>query len=354
VLAQIPGPVERAVMGLRSFLLDQIGDFYTFMWDDVQAVHIRASVAAAINFLVTKQMCDRIAVVAHSQGTVVAYDALASGSVLPADLERVTTFVTFGAALNNAWDRRLIPERTCRLRASLPAHIGWTNVWAAYDPVTGGPVRPPAGIRPPDEQLEATNWMNVLLDHSGYFRNREEFLSRLAQLLESPADRTVSRFWPPAGEDPWRLARHDRVLTLVTWRVVAMLSFAAAVLTRVLEADRLRMDGEAVWGWLLSLPVLGGPLGFVDQHLEWFAGLERPGAWLLGIAFWLVALGAGYVLASWMAFIPWHDNAGQRSAGTGKPPSSQVVVIVAASIAMFLAIGVGIGIMVQADALRRP
>ncbi len=69
VLAQIPGPVEQAVMGLRSFFLDQIGDFYTFMWDDIQAVHIRGSVAAAIHFLVDKRKCERIAVVAHSQGS---------------------------------------------------------------------------------------------------------------------------------------------------------------------------------------------------------------------------------------------------------------------------------------------
>ena len=354
VLAQIPGPVEQAVMGLRSFLLDQIGDFYTYMWDDIQAVHIRGSVAAAVHFLVEKRDCHRIAVVAHSQGAVVAYDALSSGAVPPADRARVTTFVTFGSALNNAWDRRLVPERTCRLREPLPAGVRWINVWSAYDPVAGGRLRTPAHIRGPDEDLEVTNWMNVILDHGGYFTNREEFLSRLAQELESPGDRASSRFFPEAGENAWRDGRRDRVLTLVGWRVVAILGFAAAAVARILTADRLRADGEAVWGWLMTLPIVGGLVTFADQHAAWLAWSERLGARLIGIAAWLLVLGAAYVGVSWLAFARWHDNAGERSAGVGPPPASQRAIIVASSIAMFFAIAVGLAVMVQAPALRRP
>ena len=354
VLAQIPGPVEQAVMGLRNFVQDQIGDFYTFMWDDIQAVHIRGSVAAAIHFLVEKRQCERIAVIAHSQGTVVAYDALCSSAVLPEDLARVKTFVTFGSALNNAWDKRLVPARTCRLREPLPEGIRWINMWAAYDPVAGGDLRTPPHIRPPDEQLEVTNWMNVILDHGGYFTNREEFWSRIAQELESPGARTNSRFFPESGEQGWRDRRRDRVLTLVTWRVVAMLAFAVGVVARIRAADRLRADGEAVWAWLMTLPILGGAVTFIDQHAAWLALAERLGARLLGIGFWLAILGAAYVGINWLAFASWHDNAGQRSTGAGRPPASQRAIIVASSAAMFFAIAIGILVMIQAPALRRP
>lgn len=354
VLAQIPGPVEQAVMGLRNFVQDQIGDFYTFMWDDIQAVHIRGSVAAAIHFLVEKRGCERIAVIAHSQGTVVAYDALCSGAVLPADLARVKTFITFGSALNNAWDTRLVPARTCRVREPLPAGMRWINVWAAYDPVAGGELRTPRHIRPPDEQLEVTNWMNVILDHGGYFTNREEFWSRIAQELESPGARSSSRFFPEQGEEGWSDRRRDRVLTLVTWRVVAMLAFAVGVLARIRASDRLRADGEAAWAWLMTLPIVGGAIAFIDQHAQWFSWTERLGARTLGIGAWLLLLGLAYIGISWLAFVPWHDNAGQRSAGLGRPPSSQRAIIVASSIAMFFAIAVGIAVMIQAPALRRP
>jgi hypothetical protein len=354
VLAQIPGPVERAVMGLRNFVQDQIGDFYTFMWDDIQAVHVRGSVATAIHFLVDKRQCERIAVIAHSQGTVVAYDALCSGAVLPADLARVKTFVTFGSALNNAWDRRLVPERTSRVRNPLPASMHWINVWSAYDPVTGGQLRTPPHIRPPDEDIEVTNWMNVILDHGGYFTNREEFLSRVAQELESPGARDRSRFFPSDGEKPWADRRRDRVLTLVTWRVVAILAFAGGVIARMRASDRLRADGEAAWAWLMTLPIVGGVVTFIDQHALWFVWGERLGARLLGIGFWLAVLGLAYVGISWLAFASWHDNAGQRSAGRGHPAPSQRAIIIASSIAMFFAIAVGIMVMIQAPALRRP
>jgi len=354
LLAQIPGPVERAVMGLRNFVQDQIGDFYAFMWDDIQAVHIRGSVAAAINFLVEKRGCERIAVVAHSQGTVVAYDALCSSAVLPADLARVKTFITFGSALNNAWDKRLVPARTCRLRDGLPAGINWINVWSAYDPVSGGRLRTPDHIRRPDEDLEVTNWMNVILDHGGYFTNREEFLSRLAQELESPGDRRSSRFFPEHGEEGWRDRRRDRVLTLVTWRVVAMLAFAVGVIARVRASDRLRADGEAVWAWLMTFPIVGGAVTFIDQHALWLGWGERLGARMLGIGLWLAILGAAYIGVSWLAFVPWHDNAGRRSAGRSAPPRSQLAVVIVSSIAMFLAIALGVALMVQAPAVRRP
>jgi hypothetical protein len=317
-------------------------------------VHVRGSVAAAIHFLVEKRECERIAVIAHSQGTVVAYDALCSGAVLPEDLARVKTFVTFGSALNNAWDKRLVPARTCRLRTALPTSINWINVWSAYDPVSGGDLRTPDHIRRPDEDLEVTNWMNVILDHGGYFTNREEFLSRLAQELESPGARQRSRFFPEEGEKGWRERRRDRVLTLVTWRVGAMLAFAVGVVARIRASDRLRADGEAVWAWLMSLPIVGGAVTFIDQHAEWLAFMERLGARLLGIAFWLLVLGAAYVAVSWLAFVPWHDNAGQRSAGIRPPPASQRAIIIASSAAMFFAIAVGILVMVQAPALRRP
>jgi hypothetical protein len=220
--------------------------------------------------------------------------------------------------------------------------------------VAGGELRTPSYIRPPDEDIEVTNWMNVILDHGGYFVNREEFWSRIAQEIESPRDRPRSRFFPQDGEEGWRARRRDRVLTLVTWRVVAILAFAAGVIARFRASDRLRADGEAAWAWLMNLPIVGGVVTFIDQHALWLVGGERLGARLLGIGFWLAVLGAAYVGVSWLAFASWHDNAGQRSAGRGHPPASQRAIIIASSIAMFFATLVGIAVMIQAPALRRP
>jgi len=348
-------PAPRGTRGFGDWLLhadEYLGDFVKYLVNR----SIRTSVKERFKERLQPLIADNpgISVVAHSWGTVVAYDALCSGAVLPADLAKVQTFVTFGSALNNAWDRRLIPARTCRLRESLPTTMHWINVWSAYDPVAGGELRTPSYIRPPDEDIEVTNWMNVILDHGGYFVNREEFWSRIAQELESPGARPRSRFFPERGEEGWRARRRDRVLTLVTWRVVAILAFAAGVIVRIRTSDRLRADGEAVWAWLMTLPIVGGVVTFIDQHALWLVWGERLGARLLGIGFWLTVLGAAYVGISWLAFASWHDNAGQRSTGRGHPPASQRAIIIVSSIAMFFAIAVGIAVMIQAPALRRP
>jgi len=111
------------------------------------------------------------------------------------------------------------------------------------------------------------------------------------------------------------------VLTLVTWRVAAILAFVVGVVARIRSSDRLRADGEAVWAWLQTLPIVGGLVTFVDQHAAWLAWTERLAARLLGVGFWLAILTLAYVAISWLAFVPWHDNAGQRSAGRGRPPA---------------------------------
>ncbi|HEV8672193.1 MAG TPA: hypothetical protein VGS01_15820 [Candidatus Limnocylindria bacterium] len=352
VLAQLPGPFERLVLGLRTFLIEQIGDFYTFLYDDIQAVHIRRSVPFAIAFLLEELKCDRVLVAAHSHGTVVAYDALSSGIVK--DVDRVKTLITFGAALNNAWDPHVAPARSCRIDEPLPEHMRWLNLWAAYDPVVGGPVIPPEPLRAP-QNIEVTNRMNVLLDHGSYIANREEFLSRLAQEVDSPADHTRSRFWP--GEKAalgWQRRHRDRVLALVGWRLFAMVAFGAAMLARLRPLDRLRADGEHLWAWLASVPVVGGAVTFIDEHLRWLDLAEPFGARILGTGFWLALMSAFYIVVTWLVFVRWHDAEGERSEGTDTPGPTQRPAIMVASAIVLTAITVAIKTVVDAGVLPGP
>ena len=75
---------------------------------------------------------------------------------------------------------------------------------------------------------------------------------------------------------------------------------------------------------------------------------------LVRLCVWLAILTLAYVAISWLAFVPWHDNAGQRSAGIGPPPANQRAIVIASSIAVFFATAVGILVMMNAPALRRP
>lgn len=330
LIAQLPGPFERAVLGARLFVVQQLGDFYTSLHDDIQAVHIRNSVAYAVKYLVAQAGCSRIAVIAHSHGTVVAFDALSSKAI--PEVDRVRTLITLGGALNNAWSLR--PPHATRLAGDLPEGIQWIDVWADYDPVSGGPVDRRDG-KGPEISLKVNNGLNVITDHGGYLRNREEFLSRVAQELESPGTPKASRFFPGAAADEaWRRRRGDRIVALVSWRLVAMILFAALMLVRMRPFDRLAADGEAAWLWLARLPVVGGLVDALDTAAEWL-GAAPPLTDVLARAFavgvWAVAFAAFYLLLTWPLFGIWHEAEGKRSVGPEAPPRSQRAQIIARS-----------------------
>ena len=354
VLAQLPGPFERLVLGIRLFVVEQIGDFYTFLHDDVQALHIRSAVAYAIDYLVTKEECERIVVMAHSQGSVVAFDALSSEKI--AHIGAVSTLVTVGGALNNAF--LLKSKRSTRLERELPPHIRWLDVWSDYDPVSGGRlVRRGHPVR--WEDLHVLNELNVITDHGGYFTNREEFLSRLAQEIDSPADHTRSRFYPGTDVfEGWRDRRRDRILAMVAWRLAAFFLFGYAMWRRLQPVDRLGADGEAAWLWLGRLPVVGGVIDAVTGLARWLS-LGPPATDVLarfaGIAVWGIAYTLLFLVLYVLVFTPWHEAEGRRSVGPDAPPrGGQAVAIAVASAVVLFGLVAGAIAIAEVAPLPRP
>ena len=354
VLAQLPGPFERLVLGVRLFVVEQVGDFYTFLHDDVQALHIRSAVAYAIDYLVTKEECGRIVVMAHSQGAAVAFDALSSEKI--AHIGAVSTLVTVGGALNNAF--LLKSKRSTRLEGDLPAHIRWLDVWADYDPVSGGPLAR-RGHPVQWQDLHVLNELNVITDHGGYFTNREEFLSRLAQEIYSPADHTRSRFYPGhEAFEGWRDRRRDRILATVAWRLAAFFLFGYAMWRRLQPVDRLGADGEAAWLWLGRLPVVGGIVDALAGLAHWVSlgpPLTDVLARFAGVAVWGLAYTLLFLALYVLVFTPWHDTEGRRSVGPDSPPEGgQAVAIAVTSSVVLFGLAVGAGVIAELASLPRP
>lgn len=331
LLAHVPIPQVQdfvLVKGLRFFLLNGIGDAYTFLYDDIQAVHIRQSVPDAIKFLADDLGCEHIVVIAHSQGTVVALDALSSGAV--EEIGKVRKLITLGAALNTAW--RLAPEMTCRLTGTLPKGIDWVDIWSAYDEVGGGYLSNPRDPSLRVTNVEVTNNMSITTDHGGYFTNREEFLSRVVQEIDAvdkfdmadpnaPKSYKASRFRPgDAAFSRWQTRRHDRVVALVGWRTSAIVGLAVVLGVRLFSDDLLG-DGAALWQGLSQAFVVGGVVQWIDEHLRPLGG---PGQTrLLAIGFWAALFALFYIGLTRLLFAGWHDREGVRSVGTNPPPSNQ-------------------------------
>jgi pimeloyl-ACP methyl ester carboxylesterase len=93
LLAWIP-PLRRLLEGVQRALSNSIGDSYILVTSPFRFNAMMSQVQLDLYWL-SQQGCDKIAVIAHSQGAAVAYEALKHDPSLPVDL-----FVTFGSGLS--------------------------------------------------------------------------------------------------------------------------------------------------------------------------------------------------------------------------------------------------------------
>jgi hypothetical protein len=115
VLSIIPlDPVRDVVSRLQRFASSSVGDLYMVLTSPIQRAALTSAVQRDVDWL-RAQGCERVAVIAHSQGGYVAYQALADAWYRPVD-----TFVTFGSGLIRLTES----ERARRTGLLAPALIG--------------------------------------------------------------------------------------------------------------------------------------------------------------------------------------------------------------------------------------
>ena len=326
IIAQIPiDQLQKFILLtlVRPLLVDRVGDFWIYLHDHPGAMHIRRGVEDAIDSLVDDDRCDEVVVIAHSQGAVVAFDALTSGGI--AHVDRVHRFITVGAALNKAWT---LEEGSKALNGALPSTVErWVDLWANYDPVPGGPLR---RRFPVVKSERLTNAINVLTDHDIYWSNPEQFLSRVAQEIDAPETHgptdppRSSRFWP--GDDRQAVLverRANRVHALVFWRCAAFMLFVVAVFDRLRAAtgpagslpglDRLARDGRAMWVAVRAAPgvdVALKPLEamgvWIDRTLGNLGWAWEPiGMLIVALVGFAILMAFGYLLAGFFFYLYW-------------------------------------------------
>lgn len=300
---------------LRLFLVENVGDFYTYLHDEIQALHIRRGVLETIAWL-ERQGCQRICLAGHSQGTVIAYDVVTQTDLsAPAGVDRVTKLITVGEALNNAW--RLKPQGLARLRKpTAPLAIRWVDLWSIYDPVPGDRLEIEKVKGADYEPIEAHNGMNVLTEHGGYFTNAEEVVSRLAQEIDRPAEDPdgKSRFWLPTHTER-KDRRIGRVRVLLSWRIVGIALFVVASVVRA-RSDGIPGDGNAILALLGRIPAtkeVVSPLGA-------FPGLVSAVSVLLGLAAYAVVFETAYALFVLPIWNGWDRRVRDLAARKSFPP----------------------------------
>lgn len=233
----LPAPASKMRSLIAGWLTGSAGDMITYLNQPWEAAQIRACFEASFQSFISDHAehlddVEAVMVIAHSMGSVVAYEAL-TGDNLRLDVQRfagasppLLTFVSIGSALNLSWDS-VPPDESARICRPLPASIDWLNIWAQYDPVGGLPLRLSEGTYEsrestwtrgymvPLSQREVVNQMDLFSDHSAYWNNVEEVIAPLLNVLtrDSLAEDLATH---PAG-------RRQRVQVLAAIKAVAWL-----------------------------------------------------------------------------------------------------------------------------------
>jgi hypothetical protein len=315
------------VKALKPFLVENLGDHETYMYDEVQALHMRAALANTVRALIGMG-CEKICVVAHSQGALVAFDGVcALAREDPAAGAHVYKLITLGSALNRAFSQKRCPPR---LQATLPPHVFWLDIWSYYDPVSAGYLRREHSVNKMVDPTDAfrqrmgwtargadgkffdgpmpdqvTNSLNPLVDHGGYFHNPEQFANRVLAEIDDPSGYYErSRFYQPRCRATRVRRRRTRIATLAGWRLAAIASVPLVLAAR---GFRLRDDVQAVlqaFGTLSPIrDALTAPGAFFDGV---GAVLDRVGREIAQRAGTGVADAISSLRSAWSAVL-WSD-----------------------------------------------
>ncbi|MFK8182922.1 MAG: hypothetical protein AB8B99_06065 [Phormidesmis sp.] len=99
-LALVPG-LGKSILAVQNLLASFIGDSFIFVSDPIQRSSIITRVAESLDWMAPK--CDRIIVLAHSQGAAIAHQLLIS-PIANKHKNKISLLLTFGSGLGKLYD----------------------------------------------------------------------------------------------------------------------------------------------------------------------------------------------------------------------------------------------------------
>ena len=288
--------IAEAIRGLNPFLQHTLGDSQRLVTDRAWAATVRGRLEAPVLELLGRGDVEQVTIVAYSAGAMVSYDALLRERPIPRRaraLNKRVRLVTVGAGVNHLWAFAKMNNNGIRERAELvttpldadlialaatgdqPHDAFWTDLFARFDYVPAGVVAAEITALSGLERdgsfrgRRVINYDHLVDDHGGYFRNREQVISRVLPIAFGRAD------WAhqDASLEPAVGAREDddRRLTSVFWLTTArMLPFYTGGLHALLylfDAPGWRDLTFAVGAFLRGLPGVAGTSDVLASRL---------------------------------------------------------------------------------------
>ena len=291
-------PVKLATSWLVDTLMGTVGQSHVLTKSPIRRNAIVRSVAGNLEWM--EENCEKIVVIAHSQGAEIA--RLVSQSRRWPLVER---WISFGPAIKplNMLDSENL-KKTCsikqrfsspsyQLRGSTDAFTKWRNYYTAHDPVSAGGLEArkgelsEAGITT-YEEYEIQNRCSVISDHTSYHKNIEQFIAPIAsEIFDAAMGAEIN---PPLGQQSANRERpssiphkrwNERKKLVQTWlncRIIAIIIvLCGAVYTLLIE-------GKATEWWGDILATWEGNIGFFSVTYELTVG---PAAQIIG-DLWLI------------------------------------------------------------------
>ena len=198
--SKMPVIAQFIIKRLDGFAVGYLGDIYMYFEDAIQAAKIRSGLTELLHKLGDDTDIDKVIVVAHSTGAVIAYESITDinddvGNSSAQNIkDKLETLITFGAILNMSWNEGIVEHG--RFKNDLPNDLHWYNLWTRYDYGAAGDIN--AGRHAwLDEDIladyRASNLGSPARDHTSYWENREQLH---ALVLEELGGReNANDFW---------------------------------------------------------------------------------------------------------------------------------------------------------------
>ena len=237
------------VVKLVSVLVESAGDQYALMYTETAASSVRQRLIDVMRPFMDEQNAgeeayDTACVISHSGGATVAFSALSDPELWrewtgspepPVDM----TLFTVGSSLTIANEN--VPEHPM-WDSPLPKNIAWIDVWARYDWAPHGPPSRELAQKVHGSEgrfctVRVVNLDSVFGDHSAYWKNYEEVVSRLVyeiagrpQPAQGPGQTTSEAQVRAAVEKAIeRIPGHRRRIGAVSFARVAIIAALAVI-----------------------------------------------------------------------------------------------------------------------------
>ena len=368
LLGTIPWPqLQSALAKIQLAIASSIGDSFMLVTRPLEAAAIRSRVRRDLEWMLSQ--CAKVAVVAHSQGGAIACQVLSAaeaptagllitfgsglrkleelddarrrgellqgallsaaglflaglmisaapqvayqvyrGSASPVSLLTLLALVAAGIAIGIAGLQDFIhatePTRLTVITADLGFRgVQWEDVYSSADPVPNGTLHDDG--RNPPSSTEVVNFGSALRDHTGYWRNRDEFVSLIGEKLLAFDGGAILE---PTAADVTRFLGRQRAIRVAVLQTLgwATVLCAAALLLRYYS----EWLSVAAWASHRALAWIGNLVGYVPPAVT----TPDAAVWRRSVG-WLAAV----LAASWAARALWvlWNNAAMADAERG-------------------------------------